>query len=85
MKIVYRPGHHGQPDGRQPAKDGHSLVVFNRLVKSGTLIAEGANGDSRALALWWMDLYDLAHPDAVEEAALGKDGFLRHPETAECG
>jgi len=65
-------------------KHGHSLVVFNRTCeKAESLMAEGATwADSpAALALQVEVIFTmLAHPDAVEEAALGEDGFLRHPE-----
>src|SRR5207245_10563163 len=65
-------------------KHGHSLVVFNRTrEKAEPLIAEGAKwADSpAALALQVEVIFTmLAHPDAVEEAALGKDGFLRYPQ-----
>src|SRR5205823_11581104 len=65
-------------------KQGHSLVVFNRTrEKAGPLIAEGAKwADSpAALALQVEVIFTmLAHPDAVEEAALGEDGFLRYPQ-----
>src|SRR5712664_3047971 len=65
-------------------KHGHSLVVFNRTrEKAEPLIAEGAEwADSpAALALQVEVTFTmLAHPDAVEEAALGKDGFLRYSE-----
>jgi len=66
-------------------KHGHSLVVFNRTRgKAEPLLAAGAR---------WADAPDaltaqvdvvftmLAHPDAVDEAAMGKDGFLPHLET----
>src|SRR6266699_6282833 len=65
-------------------KHGHSLVVFNRTrEKAEPLMAEGAEwGDSpAALALRVEVIFTmLAHPDAVEEAALGEDGFLRYPQ-----
>jgi len=65
-------------------KHGHSLVVFNRTrEKAEPLMAKGATwADSpAALALQVEVIFTmLAHPDAVEEAALGKDGFLQHPE-----
>src|SRR5712664_3656115 len=68
-------------------KHGHSLVVFNRSrEKAEPLIAEGATwaDPPAALARQVEVIFTmLAHPDAVQEAALGKDGFLRHPETAE--
>ena len=61
-------------------KHGHSLVVFNRSRdKADPLIAGGASwADSPAsLAPPVEVLFTmLAHPDAVAEAALGKDGFL---------
>jgi len=64
-------------------KQGHSLVVFNRTrEKAKPLVAEGATwADSpAALALQVEAIFTmLAHPDAVEEAALGKEGFLQHP------
>src|SRR5207237_10039338 len=64
-------------------KHGHSLVVFNRTrEKAEALVAEGGKwADSpAALALQVEVIFTmLAHPDAVEEAALGDDGFLRHP------
>src|SRR6266536_1505223 len=65
-------------------KHGHSLVVFNRTRdKAEPLVAEGATwADSpAALALQAEVIFTmLAHPDAVEEAALGEDGFLRYPQ-----
>src|SRR6059036_2710640 len=68
-------------------KHGHSLVVFNRTrEKAEPLAAEGATwADSpAALALQAEVIFTmLAHPDAVEEAALGEDGFLRHPGPAQ--
>src|SRR5258706_14766829 len=64
-------------------KHGHSLVVYNRTrEKAEPLVAEGAKcvDSPAALALQVEVIFTmLAHPDAVEEAALGKDGFLRHP------
>jgi len=66
-------------------KAGHSLVVFNRSrEKAEPLMAKGAKwADSpAALALQVEAIFTmLAHPDAVEDAALGKDGFLRYSET----
>src|SRR6266850_2883572 len=65
-------------------KKRHSLVLFNRTrEKAGPLIAEGAKwADSpAALALQVEVIFTmLAHPDAVVEAALGEDGFLRYPQ-----
>src|SRR2546425_5903561 len=63
-------------------KRGHSLVVYNRTrEKADALVAEGARwADSpTALAAQVEVIFTmLAHPDAVEEAALGPDGLLRH-------
>jgi len=63
-------------------KHGHSLVVFNRSrQKAEPLLAQGAKwADSPAALAPQVDVIFtmLAHPDAVEEAALGKDGFLSH-------
>ena len=68
-------------------KHGHSLVVFNRTrEKAEPLMAEGAIwADSPATLARQVEVVFtmLAHPDAVEEAALGEDGFLRHPEPAQ--
>src|SRR5438445_6037941 len=65
-------------------KHGHSLVVFNRTrEKAQPLIAEGATWAESPAALTLQAeviLTMLAHPDAVEEAALGKEGFLRYSE-----
>src|SRR5260221_9734083 len=64
-------------------KHGHSLIVFNRTrEKAEPLVAEGAKwaDTPAALALQAEVIFTmLAHPDAVEEAALGKNGFLRRP------
>src|SRR5882724_3301043 len=64
-------------------KHGHALVVFNRTrEKAEPLLAEGAKwaDTPAALALQAEVIFTmLAHPDAVEEAALGKNGFLRRP------
>jgi len=61
-------------------KCGHSLVVFNRSrAKAAPLIAKGAIwADSPAALAKQVDVVFtmLAHPDAVEAAALGKEGFL---------
>jgi 3-hydroxyisobutyrate dehydrogenase-like beta-hydroxyacid dehydrogenase len=63
-------------------KHKHSLVVFNRTrEKADPLVAEGATwADSPAALAPQVEVIFtmLAHPDAVEEAALGKDGFLSH-------
>jgi 3-hydroxyisobutyrate dehydrogenase-like beta-hydroxyacid dehydrogenase len=63
-------------------KRGHSLVVFNRTrEKADPLVAEGAKwADSLAALASQVEVIFtmLAHPDAVEEAVLGKDGFLSH-------
>ncbi len=63
---------------------GHSLVVFNRTrEKAEPLMAKGTTwADSpAALALQVEVIFTmLAYPDAVEETALGEDGFLRYPQ-----
>jgi len=63
-------------------KHGHSLVLFNRTrEKAEPLIAEGAKwADSPAALAPQVEVIFtmLAHPDAVEQAALGPDGFLPH-------
>ena len=63
-------------------KRGHSLVVYNRTRdKAEPLVAEGARwADSPAALAPQVEIIFtmLAHPDAVEQAALGKDGFLSH-------
>ena len=68
-------------------KHGHSLVVFNRTrEKAQPLLAEGARwADSPAALATEVEIIFtmLAHPDAVTEAALGKDGFLQHPGPGE--
>jgi 3-hydroxyisobutyrate dehydrogenase/glyoxylate/succinic semialdehyde reductase len=65
-------------------KYGHYLVVFNRTrEKAEALLAGGARwaGSPAALAPQVDVIFTmLAHPDAVEEAASGKDGFLSHLE-----
>ncbi|MGA2230090.1 MAG: NAD(P)-dependent oxidoreductase [Tepidisphaeraceae bacterium] len=61
-------------------KHGHSLVVTNRTrAKAQALLAEGAKwADSPAALAEQVEIIFtmLARPDTVEEAALGKDGFL---------
>src|SRR5438132_6661006 len=68
-------------------KHGHSLVVFNQTrEKAEPLMAEGAKwADSPASLAPQVEVIFtmLAHSDAVEEAALGEDGFLRHPGPAQ--
>src|SRR5438477_9164206 len=63
-------------------KHGHSLVVFNRTrAKAEPLLGPcGTFSDSPAkLAEQVNVLFTmLAHPDAVEQAALGANGFLDH-------
>jgi len=65
-------------------KHGYSLVVFNRTrAKAEPLLGPcGTFSDSPAkLAEQVHVLFTmLAHPDAVEEAALGRNGFLSHLE-----
>src|ERR1700682_1944716 len=61
-------------------KRGDSLVVYNRTrEKAETLVAGGATwADSPAALAPQVEVVFtmLAHPGAVEDAALGKDGFL---------
>lgn len=63
-------------------KQGHSLVLFNRTrAKAEPLLGpHGKFADSPAKLAEQVDvlLTMLAHPDAVEQAALGDDGFLNH-------
>src|SRR5438105_3565545 len=64
-------------------KCGHSLVVFNRTrEKADALAAAGARwADYPAIVARQVEVIFtmLAHPNAVEEAALGKEGFLSLP------
>jgi 3-hydroxyisobutyrate dehydrogenase-like beta-hydroxyacid dehydrogenase len=63
-------------------KHGYSLVLFNRtrgkaqpLIDNGAMFAESpAKVATQVDVLFTM----LAHPDAVEQAALGPNGFLNH-------
>src|SRR6266481_2830246 len=61
-------------------KRGHSLVVFNRTrEKAEQLLSQGAAwAESPAAVASQVEVIFtmLAHPEAVEEAALGKEGFL---------
>ena len=63
-------------------KHGHSLIVFNRTrEKAEPLIAQGAQWAEFPAALVEnveIVFTMLAHPDAVEEAALGRVGFLSY-------
>src|SRR5713101_6865036 len=63
-------------------KQGNSLVVFNRTrAKAEPLLGPcGTFADSPAKLGEQVDVMFtmLAHPDAVEQAALGADGFLNH-------
>src|SRR5260370_4563521 len=63
-------------------KQGNSLVVFNRTrAKAEPLLGPcGTFADSPAKLGEQVDVLFtmLAHPDAVEQAALGADGFLNH-------
>src|SRR5260370_18830641 len=63
-------------------KHGNSLVVFNRTrAKAQPLLGPcGTFSDSPAKLAEQVDLLFtmLAHPDAVEQAALGANGFLNH-------
>ncbi len=63
-------------------KHGYSLVVFNRTrAKAESLLGPcGTFADSPAKLAGQVDVLFtmLAHPDAVEQAALGANGFLNH-------
>jgi 3-hydroxyisobutyrate dehydrogenase/glyoxylate/succinic semialdehyde reductase len=63
-------------------KHGYDLFVFNRTRgKAQPLIDNGATfAESPAKVAEQVDVLFtmLAHPDAVEQAALGRDGFLSH-------
>ena len=63
-------------------KQGHSLVLFNRTrAKAEPLLGPcGTFSDSPAQLAEQVDVVFtmLANPDAVEQAALGPDGFLNH-------
>src|SRR5438552_17264767 len=63
-------------------KHGYSLVVFNRTRdKAEPLLDRGATlADSPPKLAQQVDVLFtmLAHPDAVEQAALGANGFLNH-------
>ncbi len=63
-------------------KHGYSLVVFNRTrAKAESLLGPcGTFSDSPAKLAEQVDVLFtmLAHPDAVEQAALGANGFLNH-------
>src|SRR6266496_4057011 len=63
-------------------KHGYSLVMFNRTrAKAEPLLGPcGTFSDSPAKLAEQVDVLFtmLAHPDAVEQAALGRNGFLDH-------
>jgi 3-hydroxyisobutyrate dehydrogenase/glyoxylate/succinic semialdehyde reductase len=63
-------------------KQGYSLAVFNRTrAKAEPLLGPcGTFSDSPAKLAEQVDVLFtmLAHPDAVEQAALGRNGFLSH-------
>src|SRR5689334_22637108 len=63
-------------------KHGHSLAVFNRTRAKAELLLGpcGTFSDSPAEVADRVDVLFtmLAHPDAVEQAALGPNGFLDH-------
>src|ERR1700689_85295 len=63
-------------------KQGNTLVVFNRTrAKAQPLLDKGATlAESPARLAEQVDVLFtmLAHPEAVEQAALGPDGFLSH-------
>ena len=62
-------------------KGGYSLVVYNRTRdKAEPLLAQGAvwaDSPAAVAAEAQIVFTMLAHPEAVRQAALGKDGFLR--------
>src|SRR6185369_4307901 len=63
-------------------KCGHSMAVYNRTrEKAESLLSRGAElTDSPAAVAAQAEVVFtmLAHPDAVEDAALGEEGFLSH-------
>ena len=63
-------------------KGGHSVVVYNRTRERAEALVDGGArwADSPAALAPQVEVIFtmLAHPAAVEEAALGKDGFLSH-------
>jgi 3-hydroxyisobutyrate dehydrogenase-like beta-hydroxyacid dehydrogenase len=63
-------------------KQGHSLVLFNRTRDKAKFLLGpyGSLSDSPAELAGQVDVLFtmLAQPDAVEQAALGPDGFLNH-------
>src|SRR6266446_9712325 len=63
-------------------KHGDTLVVFNRTgAKAKPLLDKGASfAESPAKLAEQVDVLFtmLAHPDAVEQAVLGRNGFLKH-------
>src|SRR5207245_10680877 len=63
-------------------KHGYSLVLFNRTrPKAEQLLGPcGTFADSAAKLAGQVDVFFtmLAHPEAIEQAALGADGFLDH-------
>src|SRR6266480_5751976 len=72
----------GSRMGANLQKHGYSLVVFNRTRdKAERLLGPcGTFSDSPAKLAQQVDVLFtmLAHPDAVEQAALGANGFLNH-------
>src|SRR2546422_8294577 len=66
-------------------KHGHVLLLFNRTrAKAEPLLGpRGTMADSPAQVAKEVDvlLTMLAHPDAVEQAAQGRDGFLDRKST----
>src|SRR5947208_16765415 len=70
-------------------KHGYSLVLFNRTRdKAEPLLGPcGTFSDSPAKLAQQVDVLFtmLAHPDAVEQAALGGNGFLNHLRSNEIG
>src|SRR5712671_4024033 len=83
MKIGFiRLGIMGSRMAANLQKRGHSLILFNRTrEKAKSLLAEGARwADSPAALAPQVEIIFtmLAHPEAVEQAALAEDGFLSH-------
>ena len=70
----------GSPMAANLQKCGHSLAVYNRTrQKAESLLSRGAEwADSPAALATQAEVVFtmLAHPDAVQEAALGEEGFL---------
>lgn len=82
MKVGFMGlGIMGSRMAKNVLKAGHELQVFNRSKnKAEVLLGEGAQwADSPATLVTQSDILItmLAHPEAVEEVALGETGFLK--------